>query len=74
MPPKVVKPKQVRRRKYVCCYCDEVFYALPHTVHDSEPMCDECELGIHEEEEEDELLRIIKQKIASCNQQQKQTE
>jgi len=72
MPPKVVKPKQVRKRKYLCCYCDEEFYALPHTVHECEPMCDECELGIREEEE-DELLRMIKQKIASCNQQQTPT-
>jgi hypothetical protein len=70
---KTAKPKQVRRRKYICCYCDEPFTALPNSVHEDEPMCDECELGIRDEEKDDEIMKIIKQQIASYNQQQTQT-
>lgn len=69
---KTTKPKQVRKRKYICCYCDVQFSAAPNSVHDDEPMCDECELGIRHEPD-DEVMKIIKEKIASCNQKSQPT-
>jgi late competence protein required for DNA uptake (superfamily II DNA/RNA helicase) len=66
------KPKQIRRRRYQCCDCGEEFYALPQTFECDEAMCDDC-IEMREQEEDDEIMRIIKEQIASYNRKQKQT-
>jgi hypothetical protein len=69
---KTTKPKQIRRRKYICCYCDVQFTALPNTVHEDEAMCDDC-IEMREQEEDDEIMKLIRERIVSYNQKQKQS-
>ena len=62
MPP--TRPRQIRRRKYICEYCDQCFYAYPYNVNDLDLICDDCRED-RENEPEDEILKAIRRILAA---------